>query len=241
MIDSGKHRVAAISSQRSTWCDCSFCCLSCRVRRPLIAQEWPEFRGPGGQGHSSERGLPLEWGESKNVAWKTPVPGLGWSSPVVADGRVWLTTRDRAARHFAARARVRRRPPGREVVNVEAFNIPSYRREINPKNSWASPTPVIDNGRVYVHFGADGTAALSHVGRDRVEDPLRLRIAARRRRIADRLRRSPDLQLRRQRRGVRRRARQAHRQGEVEDQSRVPGGSGVHDAARDSRRRIAIS
>ena len=49
---------------------------------------------------------------------------------------------------------------GREVVNVEVFNIPSSRREINPKNSWASPTPVIENDRVYVHFGADGTAAL---------------------------------------------------------------------------------
>ena len=56
------------------------------------AQDWPAFRGPTGQGHSSERGLPLEWSESTNVIWKTPVPGRGWSSPVVASGRVWLTT-----------------------------------------------------------------------------------------------------------------------------------------------------
>ena len=56
------------------------------------AQEWPEFRGPTGQGHAGDRGVPFEWSETRNVAWKTPVPGLGWSSPVVGGGRVWLTT-----------------------------------------------------------------------------------------------------------------------------------------------------
>jgi hypothetical protein len=52
------------------------------------AEDWPQFRGPGGEGHSAERDLPTEWGESKNIAWKTPVPGRGWSSPVIAGGRV---------------------------------------------------------------------------------------------------------------------------------------------------------
>jgi outer membrane protein assembly factor BamB len=126
-------------------------------------EEWPAFRGPGGQGHSAERGLPLQWAEGKNVAWKTAVAGLGWSSPVVADGRVWLTTAIEQ-RGISLRVLAFDVATGRELVNVEAFNIPSYRREINPKNSWASPTPVIDNGRVYVHFGADGTAALSTSG-----------------------------------------------------------------------------
>ena len=130
---------------------------------PAWAQDWPEFRGPGGQGHSAERGLPLQWAEGKNVAWKTPVAGLGWSSPVVADGRVWLTTAIEQ-RGISLRVLAFDVATGREVVNVEAFNIPPYRRDINPKNSWASPTPVIDNGRVYVHFGADGTAALSTSG-----------------------------------------------------------------------------
>jgi outer membrane protein assembly factor BamB len=133
------------------------------VASSASAQVWPEFRGPGGQGHSAERGLPLEWAEGKNIAWKTPVAGLGWSSPVVADGRVWLTTAIEQ-RGISLRVLAFDVATGREVVNVEAFNIPSYRRAINPKNSWASPTPVIDNGRVYVHFGADGTAALSTSG-----------------------------------------------------------------------------
>ena len=126
-------------------------------------KDWPEFRGPGGQGHSDERGVPLQWGEGKNVAWKSPVPGQGWSSPVVADGRVWLTTATEQ-RGISLRVLAFDVASGREVVNVEAFHIPSARREINPKNSWASPTPVIDNDRVFVHFGADGTAALNVSG-----------------------------------------------------------------------------
>ena len=130
---------------------------------PARTQDWPEFRGPGGQGHSAERGLPWQWGEGKNVAWKTPVAGLGWSSPVVADGRVWLTTAIEQ-RGISLRVLAFDVATGREVVNVEAFKIPSDRRDINPKNSWASPTPVIENGRVYVHFGADGTAALTTSG-----------------------------------------------------------------------------
>src|SRR6202051_3915437 len=58
----------------------------------VSAEDWPEFRGPPAQGHSTERGLPLEWSESRNVMWKARVPGLGWSSPVVAGGRVWVTS-----------------------------------------------------------------------------------------------------------------------------------------------------
>ncbi len=131
---------------------------------PAFAQEnWPEFRGPGAQGHSAERGLPIEWSETKNIVWKTPVAGLGWSSPVVANGRVWLTTAVEQ-RGISLRALAFDIATGKEVVNVEVFKIPTDRRDINPKNSWASPSPVIDGDRVYVHFGADGTAALSTAG-----------------------------------------------------------------------------
>ena len=127
------------------------------------AQDWPDFRGPDAQGHSSERGLPLEWSESKNITWKTPVPGLGWSSPVVANGKVWITTAVEQ-KGISLRAIAFDVATGKEVVNVEVFKIPTDRRDINPKNSWASPTPVLDGDRVYVHFGADGTAALSSSG-----------------------------------------------------------------------------
>jgi hypothetical protein len=124
------------------------------------AEDWPQFRGPTGQGHATERGLPLEWSESKNIVWKTPVPGLGWSSPVVAAGRVWLTTvvesKERRGRVSASlRALAFDVATGREVVNVEVFRLDDA-GYVNPKNSRASPTPIVDGERVYVHFGAMG-------------------------------------------------------------------------------------
>jgi outer membrane protein assembly factor BamB len=132
------------------------------------AEDWPQFRGPTGQGHATERGLPLEWGESKNIVWKTAVPGLGWSSPTVAGGRVWLTTvvesKERRGRLSASlRALAFDIVTGRELVNVEVFRLDDV-GYVNPKNSRASPTPIVDGDRVYVHFGADGTAALSISG-----------------------------------------------------------------------------
>jgi outer membrane protein assembly factor BamB len=132
------------------------------------AEDWPQFRGPTGQGHASESGLPLEWSESKNILWKTAVPGLGWSSPVVAGGRIWLTTvvetksgRNRVS--ASLRALAFDAATGREVVNVEVFRLDEA-GYVNPKNSRASPTPIVDGDRVYVHFGAEGTAALSSSG-----------------------------------------------------------------------------
>jgi outer membrane protein assembly factor BamB len=132
------------------------------------AEDWPQFRGPTGQGHATERGLPLEWSETKNIAWKSPVPGLGWSSPVVAGGRVWLTTvvesKERRGRVSASlRALAFDMATGREVVNVEVFRLDEA-GYVNPKNSRASPTPIVEGDRVYVHFGAEGTAALSTSG-----------------------------------------------------------------------------
>ena len=126
------------------------------------AEDWPQFRGPTGQGHSGERGLPIEWSESKNVIWKTPVPGRGWSSPVVAGGRVWVTTGVKG-RGWSLRALAFDVDTGQEVVNVEVFRTRSAGL-LNFKNSQASPTPIVDGDRVYVHFGAEGTAALTTSG-----------------------------------------------------------------------------
>ena len=126
-------------------------------------EDWPQFRGPGGQGHSSEKELPLEWSETENVAWKTPVPGLGWSSPVVADGRVWLTTATEAERAMSLRVLAFDAETGREIVNVEVFRVRAD-PYLNPKNSYASPTPIVEGDRVYVHFGWNGTAALATSG-----------------------------------------------------------------------------
>ena len=135
---------------------------------PVASEDWPQFRGPTGQGHSSEVGLPVEWSETQNVLWKVPVGG-GWSSPVIAAGRVWLTavTAIRTSRGEDSNVSLRLVgldvASGREVVNVEVFKL-QYPGAINQKNSRASPTPIVDGERVYVHFGADGTAALTTSG-----------------------------------------------------------------------------
>lgn len=128
-----------------------------------FAQDWPQFRGPGGQGQSPERGLPVEWSETANVAWKVPVPGRGWSSPVVGGGRVWLTTATAVKRERSLRLMAYDLATGRQALDVEVFRLRDEELP-NAKNSHASPTPILDEDRVYVHFGAEGTAALSTAG-----------------------------------------------------------------------------
>ena len=127
------------------------------------AEDWPQFRGPGGQGHSAETGLPLEWSETKNLRWKVPVAGRGWSSPVVAGGRVWLTTATTDRNDTSLRLVAFEVETGRSALDVEVFRLRGS-RQVNAKNSHASPTPIVDGDRVYVHFGPEGTAAVSVSG-----------------------------------------------------------------------------
>ena len=128
----------------------------------LQAGEWPQFRGPEGQGHSSQEKLPLNWSEEKNIRWKVPVPGSGWSSPVVRDGRIWLTAAQDKGRSL--RLVCLDLETGQLLYDLEVF-----RREdpgsIHSKNSYASPTALLEGDRVYVHYGANGTAAVSSDGR----------------------------------------------------------------------------
>jgi outer membrane protein assembly factor BamB len=128
----------------------------------VSAEDWPQFRGPTGQGQSTDRGVPLEWSESRNVIWKTRLPGLGWSSPVIAGGRVWVTSAIKE-HGGSLRALAFDLETGRELVNTEVFRTRSA-DPLNAKNSLASPTPIVEGDRVYVHFGADGTAALTASG-----------------------------------------------------------------------------
>lgn len=129
---------------------------------PLVClAEWTEFRGPTGQGIVAVEGVPLRWSETENVKWKTAIPGNGWSSPVIRDGVVWLTTATEGGRSLrvvsldAATGRIRH--------DVEVFQLTGAMRK-HEKNSFASPTPILAGDRVYVHFGAKGTAALDLEG-----------------------------------------------------------------------------
>ncbi len=127
----------------------------------ILVQDWPEFRGPTGQGYSDERGLPLTWSETKNVKWKVAIPGKGWSSPAIQGDRIWLTTATEEGKSL--RAICVDRNTGAMLQNVEVFRLKSL-GQINSKNSYASPTPVLEGDRVYVHFGAHGTACLTQSG-----------------------------------------------------------------------------
>ncbi len=124
---------------------------------PLHADNWPEYRGPGAQGHSSARGLPLTWSKSENISWSTVIPERGWSSPVIWQDQIWLTTATPdGTRLFALGVD---RMTGRIVHNVKVFNVESP-EHIAAMNSYASPSPVIEADRVYVHYGTYGTACL---------------------------------------------------------------------------------
>jgi len=125
---------------------------------PLPAAEnWPQFRGPGGAGRAEETRLPVRWSETENVRWKTSIHGKGWSSPVIWGDQIWLTTATPDG--TALFAVCVERSSGKIVHDRKVFDIamPSY---CHPFNSYASPTPVVEAGRVYVHFGSAGTACL---------------------------------------------------------------------------------
>lgn len=118
---------------------------------------WNQFRGPDGNGQTTAVGLPVQMGESLNVRWKTAVPGKAWSSPVVWGDRVWVTNATEDGTKLSLLA-----------VNLESGQIvhdllvfpnpgPQY---CHPLNSYATSTPVIEDGRIYVHYGAHGTACV---------------------------------------------------------------------------------
>ncbi len=153
----------------------------CLAIEPTSAP-WPQFRGPSGQGTSNATRTPIEFGLTSGLKWQTPIAGKGWSSPVVVNGHVWLTTAittPATAEEKAARLSHVQMPNMKDVagaidlhavcldletgtilhdVSLATFDDPD---PIHPLNSYASPTPFIDGKHVYCHFGAYGTWCLN--------------------------------------------------------------------------------
>lgn len=125
------------------------------------AGDWPQFRGPDGEGHSAEKNLPLTWSETEHVGWKAELPGLGWSSPAIVGKQIWLTTATDDG--HSLRVLCVDCDSGKVLHNVEVFHKDEP-GSIHKKNSYASPTPVIEGNRVYLHYGALGTACVSTSG-----------------------------------------------------------------------------
>jgi outer membrane protein assembly factor BamB len=135
-----------------------------------VEAEWPQFRGPTGQGISAARDLPTSWNATQNVAWKVAVPGRGWSSPVLAGGKVFLTSAvtDPGSSDATLHAVCLDAKDGRLIWDTEVFRPdPAGLAVIHRKNSPASATPIIHGDRLYVHFGHMGTAALDLAGQVR--------------------------------------------------------------------------
>ncbi len=119
---------------------------------------WNQFRGPGGDGRSQATDLPVEFSETKNVRWKTAIHGKGYSSPVVWGTQVWLTTaREDGRKLFALCVDLL---SGKIVHDIKVFDVAKPQSAYSYLNSHATPTPVIEAGRIYVHFGSYGTACL---------------------------------------------------------------------------------
>ena len=133
---------------------------------PAARADWPEFRGPWGDGHAAAPGdaklvgLPLHWSETNNIKWKTPIPHRGWSTPVVMGSQVWLTTA--TVEGHDSFAICLDKDSGKILFNEKVFHTDNPEPLGNgaSMNSYATPSPVIEAGRVYVHFGSAGTACL---------------------------------------------------------------------------------
>jgi len=122
------------------------------------SENWAEFRGPNGDGHSDATGLPREWSETKKVAWKTAIHGRGWSSPVVWGRQIWMTTGTPDGKELSVICVDR--DSGKVLVDHKLFDVAKPDELWRKFNSYASPTPVLEEGHVYVHFGTYGTACL---------------------------------------------------------------------------------
>jgi outer membrane protein assembly factor BamB len=137
-----------------------------------FSEDWPEFRGPTKQGVSTATGLPVKWSATSNVAWKAPLPGRAWSSPVVIGDRIFLTNavgkKDSTDPHdtFSLRVLALSAVDGKVQWDTEVFRVerPHLQGGVHGKNSYASPTPLYEGGRIYAHFGHFGTACVDESG-----------------------------------------------------------------------------
>ena len=118
---------------------------------------WPDYRGPSADGLSQAIGLPLTWSETQNVRWNTPIHGRGWSTPVIWGKQVWLTTATPDGHEMFVLCLDKE--TGKILLDKKLFTN-AETDNIHDVNSYASPSPVIEEGKVYVHFGKYGTACL---------------------------------------------------------------------------------
>lgn len=131
----------------------NFCSTSCC----LAGESWWQFLGPDGNGHAKWADLPVHWTDGKNVVWRTAIHDHGWSSPVVYGDQIWLTTATTDGHKLYAVCVDKN--TGRVLHDRQVFDV-AVPQKISDDNTYATPTPVIEQGRVFVHFGTYGTTCL---------------------------------------------------------------------------------
>ncbi len=114
-------------------------------------EQWPGYRGPSGQGMASDAKLPLEWNEEKNVTWKVPIKGKAWSSPVIWENRIFLTNAPEDGSRLSLLCLDKQ--TGKTIYDRQLHFVP-LPQYCHPFNSYASPSPVVEAGRIYVSFGS---------------------------------------------------------------------------------------
>lgn len=120
-------------------------------------ENWPEFRGPTADGHSDSTGLPTTWSETENIAWKTEISGKAWSCPVIWGPQVWVTTATEDGKRLSALCLDRESGQVQRDLLIFTVEQPQY---IDPFNTYASPTPVIEEGQIYLSWGSAGIACV---------------------------------------------------------------------------------
>ncbi len=139
-----------------------------------LANEWPEFRGPAQNGSSLVSKLPTDWNESSNVIWFSKTTGLGWSSPVVNKDRIYFTTSVNTDEQAGQSGELEGKQhlnlvcldanTGEQIYSKVVFEQSNDAPKIHNKNSHASPTPILNSDRIYLHFGHQGTACMDLEG-----------------------------------------------------------------------------
>ena len=121
-------------------------------------EQWSQFRGHYGNGIIKSTSAPINWSDNTNIDWKTPIHDRGWSSPVIWNDQIWMTTATKEGNKMYAICV--NKLSGKIEHDIHVFDVKSP-QAITNENTYASPTPVVEEGRVYVHFGTYGTACIS--------------------------------------------------------------------------------
>lgn len=121
-------------------------------------EQWSQFRGHYGNGIIKSTSAPINWSDDTNIDWKTPIHDRGWSSPVIWNDQIWMTTATKEGNKMYAICV--NKLSGKIEHDIHVFDVKSP-QAITNENTYASPTPVVEEGRVYVHFGTYGTACIS--------------------------------------------------------------------------------